>query len=325
MKDNGLKLTSKYDNATKDLFYDPRKSGSMRARENVKKAIVYIILGFICILWILPFVYLIIQSLSPRYESTVLVHPLEQWTINNYRALFDPSFQMKINGKMVYVMDQYPFLKWWVNTFLVALSISIFSTILTLMSSYAFSRLKFGSRKLYMKLILIIGMFPGVLGMIINYFLLKILHLNAGPLGLCGLVLISISGSVMGYYIAKGFFDTIPRSLDEAAMIDGANKHTIFWKVIMPLSKPIIVYTILLSFTGPWGDYIFASIVTSGQTEYMTVAVGLQQLLSKGADLATIFPVFCAAGVIVSLPIMILFFVLQRYYVEGVTGGAVKG
>ena len=128
----------------------------------------------------------------------------------------------------------------------------------------------------------------------------------------------------MNYYVSKGFFDTISKSLDEAAMIDGANKNTIFWRVIMPLSKPIIVYTILLAFTAPWGDYMFASVIAAGDSSLFNVAVGLQQLLTKESGVSG-FPIFCAAGVIVSIPIMTLFFCLQGYYVEGVTGGAVKG
>ena len=124
--------------------------------------------------------------------------------------------------------------------------------------------------------------------------------------------------------LLKDFFDTISKSLDEAAMIDGANKNTIFWHVIMPLSKPIAVYTILLAFTAPWGDYMFASVMAGGKQELYNVAVGLQQMLTKEAG-TTYFPIFCAAGVVVSIPIMIIFFLLQSYYVEGVTGGAVKG
>ena len=128
----------------------------------------------------------------------------------------------------------------------------------------------------------------------------------------------------MQYYIAKGFFDTIPKSLDEAAMIDGANKNTIFFKIIMPLSKPIIVYTLLISFTAPWGDFMTASYIAGGNPSMMTVAVGLQQMITL-TQRVQMFPTFCAGGVVVAIPIMALFFWLQKYYVEGITGGAVKG
>ena len=128
----------------------------------------------------------------------------------------------------------------------------------------------------------------------------------------------------MGYYICKGFFDTIPKSLDEAARIDGASRHTVFIKVVLPLSKPIIIYTVLTSFLAPWGEYMFASLMAFGDQDYYNVAVGLKEMLNRETA-SEYFTRFCAASVIVSVPITVLFFWLQRYYVEGVTGGSVKG
>ncbi|MDE5565585.1 MAG: ABC transporter permease subunit [Anaeroplasmataceae bacterium] len=290
------------------LFANPKHSGGKRFKETTSKTVIYIVLIILSIIWLLPFVYLVLQSFATKYEASVIV-PTE-WTFNNYKAL--------VTDKV------YPFWRWYINTFVIALIVSVLNTVLTLISAYAFSRLQFKTRKGYMKIILIIGMFPGFLGMIVTYYILKRIGLSTGVPGLFGLVLVYISGCVGNYYVAKGFFDTISRSLDEAAMIDGANKNTIFWRVIMPLSKPIIVYTVLLAFTAPWGDYMFASVMAGGKTELFNVAVGLQQMMSK-ADGTTYFPVFCAAGVVVSIPIMFLFFLLQSYYVEGVTGGAVKG
>ena len=189
-------------------------------------------------------------------------------------------------------------------------------------TSYAFSRLRFSLRKPLMKLILILGMFPGFLSMIIIYFILKLFGLSGN---IYSLILIYIGGSAMQYYIAKGFFDTVPRSLDEAAMIDGANKNTIFFRVIMPLSKPIVVYTLLITFTAPWGDFMMPSYLAQGNDAARTVAVGMQKMITTLENRAEYFPVFCAGGVVVSIPIMALFFWLQKYYVEGITGGAVKG
>ncbi len=307
---------------TKGLFYNSKNTGSMRVKEKAKRSVIYIILIAMSIIWLLPFLYLVLQSFAKTYESTALIP--REWTLDNYRALFDTSFKMKFNGTEMVFANTYPFGKWMLNTLMIAIAVAILQTVLTLMSAYAFSRLNFSFRKKYMKIILVIGMFPGFLGMVINYFILQKLNLATGTAGLAGLVLIYIAGSVMNYYVSKGFFDTISKSLDEAAMIDGANKNTIFWKVILPLSKPIIVYTVLMAFTAPWGDYMFASVIAGGETELFNVAVGLQQLLSKESGTSG-FPIFCAAGVIVSIPIMTLFFLLQGYYVEGVTGGAVKG
>lgn len=307
---------------TEGLFHNPKNTSSIRVKEKIKRIIIYAILVLISIIWITPFLYLVVQSFAKTYSPTEIIP--SEWTINNYRALFDKNYKMIFNNKEMVFANVYPFATWLKNTLIIAICVSIFQTILTLMSAYAFSRLKFSFRQKYMKLILIIGMFPGFLGMIINFYVLKQLGLSSGMGGIFGLILVNISGSIMGYYVSKGFFDTISKSLDEAAMIDGANKNTIFWKVIMPLSKPIIVYTILMGFTAPWGDYMFASVIASGETKLFNVAVGLQQLMTKEAGTSG-FPIFCAAGVIVSIPIMTLFFFLQKYYVEGVTGGAVKG
>ena len=301
-----MRINKKY-----DMFYDPTSTFLVKARKKAGNTLIYALLIFLSIIWIVPFLYLFLQSFTNRYDPGFIIPQEGTWTFENYTNLFTSTV--------------YPFWRWYLNTLGIAISCSILNTILTLMTAYAFSRLQFKTRKAYMKLILVIGMFPGFLGMFISYAMLKKLGLYQGYLGLAGLVLISIAGSAGGYYISKGFFDTISKSLDEAAMIDGANKNTIFWQVIMPLSKPIIVYTLLMGFTGPWGDYMFASVIAGGDSKIYNVAVGLQQMLSKGYVQATVFPQFCAAAVVVSIPIMILFFKLQNYYVEGVTGGAVKG
>ena len=290
------------------IFGAAKVTAGKRLRENINKTLIYILLVIISIIWICPFIYLFIQSFAVKYEANLLIP--QEWTLKNYVSLItDPV---------------YHFWRWYLNTLVIALIVSVLNTVLTLSSAYAFSRLRFKTRKGYMKLILVIGMFPGFLGMIITYYILKEIGLATGIMSIAGLILVYISGCVMNYYVAKGFFDTISKSLDEAAMIDGANKNTIFWHVIMPLSKPIAVYTILLAFTAPWGDYMFASVMAGGKQELYNVAVGLQQMLTKEAG-TTYFPIFCAAGVVVSIPIMIIFLLLQSYYVEGVTGGAVKG
>ena len=278
----------------------------IKATNMISNTFIYILLTIITIIWLVPFVCIILQSF--RVESTYMVGYVipQQWGLDNYINLFKTDF-----------------LRWYGNTFLTAVITSALQTIVVLCMSYTLSRFRFKGRKPLMRFMLVLGMFPGMLTMIILYRVLKdmgMTEVNAVP----GLILVYIASSGMGYYVSKGFFDTISKSLDEAAMIDGANKNTIFWRVIMPLSKPIVVYTVLLGFTGPWGDYMFASVMAAGDSKLFNVAVGLKQLMSKEAGTSG-FPIFCAAGVIISIPIMTLFFFLQRYYVEGVTGGAVKG
>ena len=128
----------------------------------------------------------------------------------------------------------------------------------------------------------------------------------------------------MGFQISKGFFDTIPRALDEAATIDGANKNQIFWKIILPMSAPIIVYTVLTSFIGPWCDFILARIIMGDRRDLYTVAIGLFDMKSE-EFINTYYKQFLAGSVIVAIPITTLFMIMQKYYVEGVTAGGVKG
>ena len=196
-------------------------------------------------------------------------------------------------------------------------------TIMVLSVSYALSRMRFRGRKLLMNIMLIMGMFPGFLTMIALYFLLKQMGLTQGG-AVPGLILIYCASSGMGYYISKGFFDTIPKSLDESARIDGATRFQVFLKIIMPMAKPIVIYTILMAFMAPWGDYVFASYVAMGKSSSYNVAVGLYRWVNTN-DYQGYFTRFCAGGVLVAVPITALFMALQKYYVEGVTGGAVKG
>ena len=164
-------------------------------------------------------------------------------------------------------------------------------------------------RKPLMNLMLVLGMFPGFMSMTAVYFLLKLIGLTQ-TFGLVGLVLVYVASSCMGYYISKGFFDTIPKSLDEAARIDGASRHTVFIKIILPLAKPIIIYTVLTAFMAPWGEYMFASLMAFGDQDYYNVAVGLKAMLDK--EVAYLyFTRFCAASVLISIPIWVLFFWFQ--------------
>ena len=287
---------------------------SQRFVEKSQRVIVYILLTVISIIWVFPFFYLIMQSFAdiqdPLFNSKSIIPNV--WTFDNYVRLFDSSLE-----------DYVPFLNWWLNTFIIAFFTAALQTVLVLMTSYALSRLRFVGRQGLMKLILILGMFPGFLGMLVIYYILELLGINGS---IFSLILVYTASSAMSYYVAKGFFDTVPRALDEAVMIDGGTKNTVFWRIILPLSKPIIIYTILVSFTGPWGDFMFGKYIVqtaSIQPSGYTVAVGLQGLVASGS--AANYGPFCAGAVMVSIPITVLFFWLQRYYVEGIAGGAVKG
>ena len=278
---------------------------SKRKTAAMQNAFIYAVLILISLIWLLPFVYLIFQAF--RGESTGMVNYVfpRQWSLVNFIDLF----------------TQTEFLKWFGNTFLIALVVAVFQTVIVLMVSYTLSRMRFRGRKLLMNAILVLGMFPGFMAMIAVYFVLKLVGLTQS---IVGLMLIYVGSSGMGYYIAKGYFDTIPRALDEAARIDGANRRTVFYQIILPMAKPIVIYTILMAFMAPWGDYMFASLIAFGNTNSYNVAVGLYTFLDK-EHIVNYFTRFCAGGVVISIPITTLFMLLQKYYVAGVTGGAVKG
>ncbi len=280
---------------------------SKRFAEKSNRILVYVILSVLSLIWIFPFFYLIFQSFALFPNPKSIFPAPDEWTFNNYINLFTNSAT--------------PFFNWWINTFLIALATAVLQTVLVLMTAYALSRLRFPGRQGLMKLILILGMFPGFLGMLVIYYILELLGINTS---IYSLILVYVASSAMSYYVAKGFFDTIPKSLDEAVLIDGGSKNTVFWRVIIPLSKPIIIYTVLVSFTGPWGDFMFGKYIVNSaniQPAGYTVAVGLQGLIGQNDFYGT----FCAGAVLVSIPITALFFWLQRYYVEGIAGGAVKG
>ena len=232
-----------------------------------------------------------------------------------------------------YTLDQYKnllsapdaanqFPTWFKNTFIIAIFNCIISTMFVLMVAYAMSRMRFKGRKGLMNFGMILGLFPGALTMVAIYFIMKTL---GGTNTHWGLILVYAGGSGLGYLIAKGFFDTIPKDLSEAAKIDGANESTIFFRVILPLSKPIVVYTIISAFLAPWMDFMMAKLLlNSGIATDWTVAIGLYNMLDKTRR-AYYFGQFCAGGVLVSIPISILFIIMQKFYVEGITGGATKG
>lgn len=278
----------------------------LKASRTLGNTLIYILLIVISIIWLVPFVCIVLQSF--RVESTWQVGYVipQQWGLDNYRNLFSTNFP-----------------RWYINTFITAVCTALLQTVIVLCMSYTLSRFRFKMRKPLMKFMLILGMFPGMLSMIILYRVLKDLGLtqaNAVP----GLILVYVASSGMGYYVSKGFFDTIPKSLDEAARVDGATRFQVLKKIILPLSKPIVIYTVLTAFMGPWGDFVFARYISFGDPSGMNVAVGLYGWLTPD-QINRNYTMFCAGGVLVAIPVTLLFLFLQKYYVEGVTGGAVKG
>lgn len=215
------------------------------------------------VLWLLPVVWLLLSAL--REESgayTTYILP-KGYTIHNFTRLFTET-------------ELFNFPRWYMNTLIVAVLSCTITTFLTLMVAYTYSRLRFKARKKLMNVSLILGMFPGFMSMIAIYHFLKALGLAQS---LAALVMVYSGGAALGYYVPKGFFDTIPRSLDEAAMLDGATRNGVFWKIILPTSRPIVISTAITSFIAPWVDFIFASVIMKDNYDNYTVAVGLYRMI----------------------------------------------
>ena len=285
-----------------------QKSGlGARASRRLANTIIYIILIAMTLVWLFPFFGIVMESFKVNTRGMDGELFPEKFGFDNYIRLFKDT----------------DFLKWFINTGLIGVATAFFQTFFVLAMSYTLSRLRFKGRKALMNMMLILGMFPGFLTLILIYKVFYDLGLTM-QMAPVGLVIVYCASSGMGYYVSKGFFDTIPKTLDEAARVDGATRLQVFYKVIMPLSGSIIIYTILMGFMAPWGDFMLASYLIHENSQGMTVAVGMFEWLSK-TIVNTNYTMFCAAGVVVAVPVTTVFLCLQKYYVEGVTGGAVKG
>ena len=277
-----------------------RKSGDV---------VTYIVLIGLGLLWIAPIGYLVYTAFRTT-PSTGIINSLFpedlKLSFGNFRRLFKDTM----------------FSTWLKNTLLVSGASCLLTTLFILMISYAFSRLRFRFRKPLMNILLVLGMFPGFMSMIAVYFILKAMNLTNS---LLALILVYSGSAGLSYYICKGFFDTVPKAMEEAAILDGASQPIVFWKIILPLAKPIIVYTVLTSFISPWCDFIFVNTIISDRAKY-TVSLGLYKMINAERNsFNENFTVFCAGSLVVGGIIVTLFMSMQRYYVEGVTSGAVKG
>lgn len=287
--------------------YNGRSLLGAKASRRLGNTVVYIVLALITLIWLFPFFGIVLESF--RVETTAQVSYLwpKEFGFDNYIRLFKET----------------DFFRWFINTGIMGIATAFLQTIFVLSMSYVLSRLRFKGRKGLMNFLLILGMFPGFLTMLLIYKVFSDFGLTESMAPI-GLIIVYCASSGMGYYVSKGFFDTIPKSLDEAARVDGATRFQIFYKLILPLSKPIVIYTILMGFMAPWGDFMLASYLIHENSQGMSVAVGMFEWLSK-TNVNTHYTMFCAAGVIIAVPVTAVFLALQKYYVEGVTGGAVKG
>lgn len=283
---------------------------NIKTKKIITNSIVHIFLAILSVIWLLPIFWVILTSFRAEKGSYITTFLPKSYTLENYTRLFNDTQILN-------------FPQMFMNTFIISICVCIIGTFFILSVSFAISRLRFKGRKEYMNLALILGLFPGFMSMVAVYFILKSIGLVDGGNIRFALILVYSAGMGLAFYIAKGFFDTIPKSIDEAAYIDGCTKWQLFTKITIPLSKPIIVYTVLTSFLGPWLDFVFAKVICRAESSQYTVAIGLWNMLEK-EYIHEWYTRFAAGAVCVSIPIAILFVFMQRYYVEGLSG-SVKG
>ncbi len=287
-----------------------RESASAKTRKIINNSLVHTFLAVLSVIWVMPLVWIVLTSFRGEKGSYMKTFLPQTYTINNYVKLFTDTQILN-------------FPQMFTNTLIIAICSCLISTFFVLAVSYSMSRLRFRLRKPFMNMAMILGLFPGFMSMIAVYYILKSLGLSEGSMIRVALVMVYSGGSGLLFYTAKGFFDTIPKALDEAAFLDGATKWKVFTRITIPLSRPIIVYTVLTAFISPWIDFIFAKVICRTNAQYYTVAIGLWRMLEK-EYIDNWYTCFAAGAVCISIPIAILYVCVQRFYADGMSG-AVKG
>jgi arabinogalactan oligomer/maltooligosaccharide transport system permease protein len=289
------------------------RNRSQKASEAVSLTVAHAVLIILALMWLYPMLWIALSAFRVEYNDQgdligiVVSHYFPKGVgFENFKRLFSVT----------------SFGRWVRNTFTVAVFSTTLSTLLTLSTSYVMSKMRFRMRKPVMNIALILGLFPGFMSIIAVYYILKALGLTQS---LAALVLVYSAGAGMTFYVGKGFFDTIPDSLIEAAKIDGAIQARIFFSIILPLSRPIIIYTALMAFMVPWMDFILARVILGEQNVHLhTTAVGLYYMLYGQRVDSNIFTLFSAGCLLIAVPIVALFISMQKFYVEGITAGSVK-
>ena len=288
-----------------------KKPVSMKKQRMVADIIVHAFLIIVSIIWLIPFVWIVAHSFrggsTGMYSSTFLP---KEYTLDNYIGLLTDIGTIN-------------FPRMFVNTFVISIFACIISTFFVISVAYCLSRVKWTMRKPYMNMAMVINLFPGFMSMVAIYFLLKAMGLTEENRIPIALVICFTAGAGTGFTVMKGYMDTIPKALDEAALLDGCTRWQTFWKITLPLCKPMVVYQIITAFMGPWMDFIFAKIIVRAEIQYATVSIGMWKMLEM-EYIGGWFTRFCAAAVLVSIPIAILFMITQKLYQEAM-GGAVKG
>ena len=278
------------------LLHDQKK------RRIVGDIAAHLFLAVLAVIWLVPIVWVFAESFNKNTAPYTSSFFPKEWTLENYKVLFTDRNVLN-------------FPKMFTTTFII-------SVIFVLSVAYCMSRMRFRVRKTFMNVVLILGMFPSIMAVTAIYFILKAMGLADGNMTIVALILVYSAGTGAGFYVMKGYMDTIPTSLDEAALLDGCTRFQVFYKIIIPICKPMIVYQAIIGFLGPWLDFVMAKVICRTQSNY-TVALGLWLMLQK-EYIQNWYARFAAAAVVISIPIAILFILMQRFYQESMAG-SVKG
>jgi len=286
---------------------------TIKKEKSVSLVITHAVLIILAIAWLYPILWVVLNAFRVEYNDQgdligiVVSHYFpKSLGFENFKRLFSTTY----------------FGRWVLNTLIVAVFSTTLSTLLSLSTSYVMSKMRFRMRKPIMNIALILGLFPGFMSIIAIYYILKALGLTQS---LAALVLVYSVSAGLGFYIGKGFFDTIPDSLIEAAKLDGAMQSRIFLSVVLPLSRPIIIYIALMAFMVPWMDFIMARVILGEQNVQLhTTAVGLYYMLYGQRVDSNVFTLFSAGCLLIAVPIIALFLSMQKFYIEGITAGSVK-
>lgn len=279
---------------------------SMKKQKFIRLTLTYIILAIVAVMIIYPVLWIVGSSLNPGDSLSGSSIIPRNATFSHYKELFD--------------LDKSQYLLWYWNTLKICFFTMVLAVFMIALMGYSFSRYRFKGRKYSLMTFLILQMIPNFAALIAIYVLALETHLIDKHIGL---ILFYVGGLLpMNTWLAKGYFDTIPKELDESARMDGAGHFRIFWQIILPLAKPILAVIALFSFISPFTDFIIAGVLLRSEDKY-TLAVGLYQLVAK--QFGNEFTTFAAGAVLIAVPISILFLSLQKYLISGLTAGGTKG
>ena len=266
----------------------------------------------VCTFAIFPILYIISTSLYPNNDINNTTALFQEFSIANYVELL--------------AQETRPFARWYMNTVYIGIVTSLASVFISALAAYAFSRLRFKGRRPGLLTLILMQMFPSILGLVAIFSLMSDIGQVFPEIGLntqLGLILVYTGGALgVGTYLMYGFFNTVPKEIDEAATIDGASHARIFFTIILRLVAPVLAVQMLLNYIGVTSDYILASILLTDPNQ-LTLATGLQQFISD--PYSKDWSMFASGAVLAAIPSVILFLFLQRYITSGLTGGAVKG